>query len=141
MTQKPVPIPDLESAPYWEAARQHRLQLPRCQQCGYILFPPRPECPECQNDQLDWTGLSGRGVVYTYCIMRTSLIAGFEPPYVIAVVELDEQAGSRVTANIVDCPVEAVRIGMPVEVAFEDRTPEVTLPQFRPRSLITGGMA
>lgn len=76
--------------------------------------------------------LSGRGRVHTFCITRMALVRGFEPPYVVAVVELDDLPGSRVTANIADCAIDAVKIGMPVEVFFEDRGREVVIPQFRP---------
>ncbi len=77
--------------------------------------------------------MSGRGTVYSYTVMHANLVAGFEPPYVVASIELEEQPGLLVTANVVACASDAVRIGMPVAVTFEERTPEVTLPQFRPR--------
>jgi uncharacterized OB-fold protein len=80
-----------------------------------------------------WTEMSGRGTVHSFCVMHDDLIQGFEPPYVIAHVELEEQAGLLLTSNILDCPPVQVRIGMAVEVAFEGVTEEVTLPQFRPR--------
>jgi uncharacterized OB-fold protein len=51
-------------------------------------------------------------------------------PYVIAVVELDEQDGLRLLTNIVGCPVEEVTIDMPVEVDFAPRGP-AHLPVFR----------
>ena len=130
---KPIPIPDLETAPYWDAARRHVLMLPRCNRCRHVLFPPRPECPACLADDVAWVEMSGRGTVYTYCVMRVSLVPGYEAPYVVAQVALEEDPDVRLTANVVECPIEAVQIGMPVEVTFEDRTPEASLPQFRPR--------
>jgi uncharacterized OB-fold protein len=78
--------------------------------------------------------LSGKGTVYTFSIMRDTFMRGFDPPYVIAQVELEEQPGLRLTCNILDCPIGDVRIGMPVEVTFEERPEGVTLPQFRPRT-------
>ena len=130
---KPLPLPDIDSAPYWDAARAHRFVAQRCADCGTLLFPPKARCPACLTSALAWVDLSGRGTIYTFCVAHMDLIPGFTPPYVVAVVELEDQPGLRVTANIVDCPVERVRIGLPVEVTFEDRTPERTLPQFRPR--------
>ena len=132
---KPLPQPDLDSQPYWEAARQHKLMLPRCQRCGHTSFPPRPRCPRCLSQDLAWTELSGRGVVHSFCVMHDDLIQGFQPPYVIAHVELEEQAGLLLTSNILDCPTDQVRIGMLVEVTFEEVTEEVSLPQFRPRQV------
>jgi len=70
--------------------------------------------------------------VYSFSIVHVKLAPGFDPPYVVALVELDEQAGLRLVTNIVQSPIEAIHIGMPVDVVFEDVTPEITLPFFRP---------
>lgn len=130
---KPLPLPDLDSAPYWAAAREHRFIAQRCAACATLLFPPKARCPACLTSELAWVDLSGRGTIYSFCVMHLNLIPGYSPPYVVAVVELEDQPGLHVTANILDCAVADVRIGMPVKVTFEDRTPEMTLPQFRPR--------
>jgi uncharacterized OB-fold protein len=130
---RPVPFADPESAPYWAAAKAHALQLQHCAACGRYQFPPRPLCAVC-HEPPDWKPVSGRGTIYTFTIMRESFMRGFPPPYVVAEVELEEQPGLRLVANVVECDVEAVRIGQPVEVVFEERSEEVTVPQFRPRA-------
>jgi hypothetical protein len=81
---------------------------------------------------MQWVEMSGRGTVFSYCVMRLPLVAGFAPPYVVADVELEEQTGLRITTNILNCSIEDVRIGMPVTVLFEDREGGVSLPQFEP---------
>lgn len=129
---RPLPFPDQESRPYWEAAREHRLSVPRCNQCGSFFFPPRPRCPGCMSKDVAWVDLSGRGTVYTYCVNHDTLVPGIDPPYVVAVVELEEQPGLRVVTNIVDAAPKDVRIGLPVTVTFQDVNGTVTLPQFRP---------
>ena len=130
--QRPLPLEDFDSHPYWEAARLHQLMLPFCGVCERFGFPPRARCPQCLSADLSWRELSGHGTVYTFCIMYDSFVSGFEPPYVIAQVELAEQPDLLLTTNIVECPPEAVRIGMPVELTFEELTEGYTLPQFRP---------
>ena len=132
-SRKVVPHPDLDTAPYWDAAREHKLKIPKCSQCGTFVFPPRPVCPTCHGDSLKWTEVSGRGAVYTFTITHDKFVAGFEPPYVVAQVELEEQPGLRLQTNILECEVPDVHIGMPVEVTFEDRPENVSIPQFRPR--------
>ncbi len=132
--EKTLPAPDMDTAPYWEHAREGRLSLQRCQACGHYLFPPRPICPRCRGGDVPWTTLSGRGVVYSYAIMHDFFVKGFDPPYVVAQVDLEEQAGLRLITNIVECDVGAVHIGMPVEVTFERRTEEISVPLFRPRA-------
>ena len=130
---KPVPFPDMETEPFWAAAREHKLMLPKCEDCGFVIFPPKARCPRCLSENVRWTEMSGRGTVYTFSIMHDTFMRGYEPPYVVAQVDLEEQAGLRLNCNIMECEVADVRIDMPVEVVFEDRTDEVTLPQFRPR--------
>jgi uncharacterized OB-fold protein len=130
--QRPAPFPDGESAPYWEAAKAHRFELQHCAACAQWIFPPRALCPSCWTEPV-WKQPSGRGTVYTFTIMRDSFMKGFPPPYVVAEIELEEQAGLRLVTNIVGCDADDVRIGMPVEVTFEDRSQAVTVPQFRPR--------
>src|SRR5581483_3257411 len=91
--QRPVPFPDPDSRLYWEAARQHEFKLPQCQQCKRILFPPRAICPSCHSTDVTWVAMSGRGTVYSYCIMHDTFIRGMEPPFAIAQVELEDQSG------------------------------------------------
>jgi len=129
---KPIPLPDPETAPFWQAAQRSELVAQHCDACGHAFLPPRPRCPSCHAAKLSWKVLSGRGKIHSYCITRMPLVTGFEPPYVVAVVELDDLPGSRLNANILDCAIEAVRIDMPVEVVFERRSPEVVVPQYRP---------
>jgi uncharacterized OB-fold protein len=130
---RPIPVADLDSLGYWEAARAHELRLQRCEQCGRWNHFPSPICPKCGSRRLRWTPTGGRGTIHTYVVVHHAVIRGFEDrvPYTVAWIELDEQPGLRVLSDIVDCPPERVQIGMPVEVVFEELG-EVTLPHFRP---------
>lgn len=129
---RPLPVADAVSAPYWEAARRHRLVLQRCGECAAYQFPPLPACRSCHSTAVAWVEVSGRGTVFTFTVMHDTLIPGLEPPYVVALVAPEEAPALRITANILECSVAAVRIGMPVGVCFQDLG-GVTLPQFRPR--------
>jgi len=129
---KPLPRIDEESKGYWEACRRHELVVQRCAACGRLRHYPRALCPACLSERVEWQRCSGRGAVYTFTVTYQNQAAGFRDalPYVLAYVELEE--GVRLLTNIVDCAPDAVRIGMPVEVVFEDATPDVTLPKFKP---------
>jgi uncharacterized OB-fold protein len=129
---KPLPSPTAVSRPYWEGAREHRLTLPSCRRCGDRFFYPRAVCPRCLSDEIDWLPASGSGVVYSFTIIRQATTRGFEGdvPYAYAIIELEE--GVRLQSNVVGCAPEDVRCGMAVEVVFDDVTPEITLPRFRP---------
>jgi uncharacterized OB-fold protein len=130
--RKPLPRIDEESRGFWEALARHELYVQRCLGCATLRFYPRAVCPVCLSPAVAWERASGRGSVYTFTVTRQNQAVGFrdELPYVLAVVELVE--GVRLLTNLVDCPPERVRVGLPVEVVFEDVTPEITLPKFRP---------
>ncbi|HZS00174.1 MAG TPA: Zn-ribbon domain-containing OB-fold protein [Chloroflexota bacterium] len=129
---KPIPIPSEESLPFWEACRRHELRLQRCAACQRYWFPPSNVCPECLSDQWEWAPASGRGTVFSFVVFHRVYHPGFRDavPYPVAIIALDE--GPRFLSNIVDCPIEDIRVGMPVEVVFEDVTDDCTLPKFRP---------
>ena len=129
---KPLPKTSGVAAPFWAAAKRHELVVQTCNGCGVAQYPPRDACHACWSEDLGWRTSEGRGTVHTYTVVRRSSVDGFqdETPYVVALVELAE--GPRMTTNIVDCPVEAVRIGMSVAPVFDDATDEITLVKFRP---------
>jgi uncharacterized OB-fold protein len=129
---KPLPRVDEETKGFWEACRRHELYLQRCRDCGEVRYYPRALCPNCLSDRTEWLRSRGNGTVYTFTVTYQNQSAGFRDslPYVLAYVELAE--GVRMLTNIVGCAPDQVKIGMPVEVTFDDVTPDVTLPKFKP---------
>lgn len=129
---KPLPHIDEESRPFFEALQRHELYVQKCRECGDLRYHPRALCTNCLSSRTEWLRARGTGKIYTFTVTYQNQSAGFREslPYVMAWVELDE--GVKMLTNIIDCPPEQVKIGMPVEVAFEDVTPEVTLTKFRP---------
>jgi uncharacterized OB-fold protein len=132
--KKPLPRIDEESRGWWEALARHELYVQRCRDCGTLRLPPRALCTKCLSSAVEWQRATGRGTVYSFTVTHQNQAPGFREslPYVLAIVELAE--GPRLMTNVVECPVDQVRIGMPVEVVFDDVTPEMTLPKFRPVS-------
>jgi uncharacterized OB-fold protein len=104
----------------------------RCTGCGHCRLPPAPVCPECRATESDWKELTGRGEVYTYTIVHRPIAAEQRLPYVIAVIALEDAGGVRMISNLVGIAPEAISIGMPVEVVWEDMSAELALPRFRP---------
>lgn len=131
-SRKPLPVPTPETKPYWDACKQHKLVLPRCKDCGQFHFYPRALCPNCFSDKLEWVQVSGKGKLYSFVINHRPA-PGFEQeaPYVIAVVQLDE--GPKMMTNLIgiEPDPDKIKCDSPVEVAFDDVSPEVTLPKFR----------
>lgn len=132
---KPLPQSDPDSAPFWDACREHRLVAQCCTQCGTFRWPPRGVCPKCHSWDTEWKVLSGRGVIESYVVVHRSFHRGFdnEIPYVIADIALDGTDEKVVVLfNVVGIDWEKVHVGMPVAVEFDDVTDEITLPKFRP---------
>lgn len=129
-TTKAEPQPTPETEPYWEGCAAGELRLQRCTTCDAHYFPPRPFCPTCLSDDVVWEAVSGRGTLHTYVINHRAA-PGFEAPYAIAVVQLDE--GPRMMSNIVgvDPTPEALVLDMALQVSFETRG-EIQLPVFGP---------
>jgi uncharacterized OB-fold protein len=130
----PFPQSEYYSAFFWEHARRHELAIQRCDRCRRFQHWPTPVCRNCSSFDLTPDVVSGRGTLYTYTVAMQSFHPYFDGkiPFVIAVIELEEQEGLKLVANLVQCREEDIAIGMPVEVVVEDVTPEVTFPQFRP---------
>jgi uncharacterized OB-fold protein len=130
--KKPIPHVDEESKGYWEACRRHELVLQRCGACNTLRYYPRAVCTECMSSEVRWERMSGRGTVYTFTATYQNQSPGFrdELPYVLAYVTLDE--GVQMLTNIVGCPADQVKIGMPVEVTFEDVNEQIAIPRFKP---------
>ena len=129
-----LPALDDENEFFWTSGADGTLRFLRCQDCGYWLHPPGPRCPSCGagTDRLAPEAVSGRGEVFSFTVNHQAW-DGDPEPYVIALVELVEQAGLRLTTNLVGVPAdgEGVEIGMPVHVVFEHRDP-VWFPLFEP---------
>jgi uncharacterized OB-fold protein len=127
----PVPIVNADSAPYWEGARDDKLLLQRCADCGTLRFFPRYLCTECGSDDADWAEASGRGTVHSFTIVHRAAFPEFQSrtPYVVALIDLEE--GPRMMSNIVGEDALKVEIGEPVTVVFEPRGPDgAKVPQF-----------
>ena len=126
----PVPIANADSLPYWNAAREQRLVIRRCNDCSQLHFMPRHLCPHCWSDQLEWVDAKGTGSIHSFSIVRRASDPAFASlvPYVLALIDLDE--GPRMMANILGSDALQSAIGDRVQVAFEARGDEAKLPQF-----------
>jgi uncharacterized OB-fold protein len=129
----PQPLADAISLPWWQAASEHRLVVQRCTACGRTRLPPAPVCPACRSADADWQQVSGRGEVYTYTVVHRPIAAGQQLPFVIAVIALEGAGGVRMISNVVGASPDAIAIGTPVELVWEDMSPDLALPRFRPR--------
>ena len=93
-------------------------------------------CPYCQSKNIEWVEVKGQGTVYSYTVVRQALLPEFANriPFVLALITLDTVPGIHFVTNLVDCSLEEVHIGMPVEVVFQKVSEAITVPVFKPRS-------
>ena len=132
------PLPQPESDFYWEKCQQHELWVRKCNGCNQAYFYPRNFCPNCFSRNTVWVQCSGKGTLHTFgIVVRPPHRAWAEDvPFVVAMVDLEE--GCRIPTNLVqaainlDNPGESIKVGMPVEVVWEDRTDKISLPMFKP---------
>jgi uncharacterized OB-fold protein len=117
--------------PFWEAARRNELVVYGCQHCG-ALYSQVTDCITCDSPRMEWIKVSGKGQVFTFCVYRQAFHPAWQEdvPYNVAYVKLDE--GPLLITNIVGCSDDDIRIGMPVQVVFDDISDELTLPKFAP---------
>ena len=127
---RPLPALDDANAPFWAGARAGELRLQRCRSCRVFRFPAAQTCGACRHTESDWVATSGRGAIDSFCIFHKAYFPGFETPYNVAVIALDE--GVKLFSNVVGVTNDAIRIGMRVEAAFERATDTVSLVKFKP---------
>jgi uncharacterized OB-fold protein len=134
MTALPVPSPDVtaETGEFWEALKQGKFLLRRCNDCQSVVWYPRGFCPICGSFSLSWFEGAGTGNIYTFTVVHRSILPDWAAtgPYVIAYVELDE--GPRIMTNIVNADPETLTIGAPVRVVFPTNDDGEALYRFEP---------
>lgn len=130
--RRPRPAISDDTRFFWEGAERGELLIQRCASCGTLRHPPRPMCGQCRSLEWDTVRSSGRGTVYSFVVHHSPPVPGFDPPFVVALVELEE--GVRVVSNLTGIAPGAVEVGLPVEVSFEKVDEELTLPLFTPRA-------
>jgi uncharacterized OB-fold protein len=130
-----LPALDDHNRAFWTGGAEGALRIPFCASCGTWVTPLAAECPDCDG-VLEYRPVSGRGTVFTYTVNYQPFNPGVPVPYVIAIVELEEQDDLRIATNIVDCEPDSVYVGLPVEVRFEHQVvgdESVYMPVFAPR--------
>jgi len=131
---KPLPAPSPETQRFWDGCKRHEFWLPFCRPCQKAYWYPRDFCPTCGSRDVEWRRSKGRGKLYTYAIHYRAFHPAWnnEVPYITAMIDLEE--GVRIFSNLIGIEPDpkAIRCDMPVELVWDDVTPEVTLPKWKP---------
>ncbi|SMO48582.1 hypothetical protein SAMN06265173_103194 [Thalassovita litoralis] len=120
----PIPTPNADTRPYWDAAQQGRLVLQHCSACGAVQAVPRSYCGACHSNALIWRESNRRGVIASFSIVHRGPTSAFRDhlPYVLALVDMTE--GVRLMLNVIGTDRLDTQIGDPVEIVFEPRGAE-----------------
>jgi uncharacterized OB-fold protein len=140
------PLPDVTdplTAPYFAAAANGELRVPRCDGCGRYVWYPAEQCAECGARAMPWVRVAGTGTLFSWAVVRRAFLPAFadKVPFVSALVALSEDPGVRLVTHLVDAAPERLAAEIPVEAVFRplafttvpDRT--VVVPMFRPVGL------
>lgn len=127
---KPLPRIDERNRGHWDGARENKLLVQKCGDCGALRYPSSRLCAKCQSEVAGWVEVSGKGTVWSWCVFHRAYFEGFKPeiPYAVVLVQLDE--GPKLYSNLMGVPKERIRIGMRVKAVFERVTDEATLVKF-----------
>lgn len=132
--EKPIPLKNLDNAPYWDAADRHELALQKCNSCGKYAHPPGPSCAHCGSQDVTWDNLGSdiQGTVYSYIVSYRPFLPGFQHdiPLVIAVIQLDSAPDVTIIGNVLQVTADDLTIGTPVKMVWQDITEDRALPQW-----------
>jgi uncharacterized OB-fold protein len=128
-SQRPVPVPDGASAPFFEGAARGELMLQHCLACGAFMWPVKSRCVECFSADVEWSAATGRAELYSFVVVHQRY-PGFDEPYVLATVVTPE--GVRFNTSIVGADPDELRIGMQLTVVFDSVSDDVVVPKFEP---------
>lgn len=128
---RPLPLLALDTEFFWTSGADGRLRIQECRSCSALIHPPQPICRYCRGRELAPRVVSGTAVLASFTVNHRFALPGLPPPYVVATVALEDDPRVRLTTNIVECDPDELRLGMQLEVVFQ-QDDDVWLPLFRP---------
>lgn len=128
----PRPNMNEDTEMFWKKLEEtKKLHFQKCTSCETILHPPRPVCYNCRGFEMDWVEAPTKGVIYSFVVYHRGVHPGFELPYEIVLVELEN--GQRIVSNMIDCTPDEIYIGMPVEVVVDQVFEDQAIVKFKKR--------
>ena len=127
------PLPELtpENTAFWTGGERGELMIAFCGDCSKAVHPPQLLCPACQSQAVAPRAVAGTGTVYSFTVNHQPWLPDMKVPFAIAVVDLDDAPGVRVTAPVATGDPDSVRIGQAMRIGFE-ASGDVWLPLWHP---------
>ncbi|MBM4405389.1 MAG: hypothetical protein FJ039_04285 [Chloroflexi bacterium] len=122
---------DMHTKPFWDYCKQSELRFQRCASCGKFRHPPSYGCRHCGSNKTEWVKSKGLGTIFTFTLPYHAVLPEVAEyvPYNVIVVEFPDAPGVRLISNLIETPLEEIKIGMPVQVVWETAN-ETVLPRF-----------
>lgn len=132
--EMPRAEPDFNDRDYWAHLGRRELRFQACAQCGTLRHPPGPMCPSCLSTEVKWVQAPPSARLFTFTVVHHASHPAVSErlPYVVALVEFDGMPGVRLVTNLTEIDPKAVRIGMPIELWWDDTGDGQVVPRFRP---------
>lgn len=132
----PSPEPTLDDQPFWDYCAQRELRFRRCTACGRCRHPPAPGCPHCQSFESDWVRADDDAELFSYTVVHYAAHPAVEPalPYNVAIVLFPSLDNVRLVSNLIGVDPGAIRIGMHLDLIWEEAGNGMLLPRFAPRA-------
>lgn len=129
---KLIPVADALSKPFWDAINQKKLIIQKCDK-GHLQYPPKPKCPNCGSETLQWVEAKGRGHISCFIVIEDGRLDRRKPdqPYNMALITLDEDPKINFYSNLPGTPAYKVPVGAPVEIVFEEVAPGQLIHEWR----------
>ncbi|MGV9867033.1 Zn-ribbon domain-containing OB-fold protein [Rhodococcus koreensis] len=138
MTYKTGPLPDTtdpDFAPFWAGTKQEQILIPECTNCTKKVWPPRPVCSNCYNEDFEWKQAPRSGRLYTWTVVHHKFVDSMDTPYAVVVVELDDFDGVRLLGNLSNGDLDVLEVGMSLTADFCAVTDECSLVNWQPTAV------
>lgn len=132
LKNRPLPTIAEDSERFWASNRERAMELQKCDDCSKLRYYPGPICHDCGSDRFTWVPVSGKGTIYSWTLLERARGNPFEEDLPIAILLVTLEEGPVMMSNLLDYEEKDLRIGAPVMIGYEDISPDVTLPIFRP---------
>ena len=117
----------------WDRWARRELVFQQCTGCQTFRHPPAPLCHECRSSEYEWTPVAGQGTVFSWTVVTHAVqpLLSEAVPFNVILVEFPDAPGVRLVSNLLDTEHDELKVGAPVQVAWEDIGGGSSLPRFR----------
>lgn len=132
----PRPEPTMDEQGFWDACARKTLRFQACGACGSLRHPPAPICGACHATGVRWVDAPARAELFSFTVVHHASHPAVKGnlPYVVGIVSFPDLPGVRLVANVTGIAPGDVRIGMALDLWWDDIGDGMFVPRFLPAS-------